>query len=269
MKSKLRVISGHGGTDPGAVSGDHIERDLNVAAVLGFNDAASREYMPHDVTVITYPGPPAETRDGNTILLEKIAQANAAGADQLLIEVHHNINAPDPGTQIWYSQNAKATAGDETWQFMPILQAELAFLLGEPIPTLSSDHSRFGKLGILDDTTCTAFLIEARNVATVTGPEWEYSFGVALAKAASKYFGWPSATVTPPIASPAAPTRPAGVPADARYFGEDATLELTAWTYPDGETHFFKAGVEVADLAARISEAKRISADAATRIAAL
>jgi len=200
MKSKLRVISGHGGNDVGAVAGGHQELDLNIAAVLSFNDAASREYKPHDVTVITYP---KSDRDGNEILLEKIAQANAAGADQLLIEVHHNIGAPEPGMQVWYSQNAKQTAGDETWLVLPIVTQELGFLIGQPVPTIESSRSRFGKLGILDDTICTSILIEARNVDTVTGPDWEYSFGVALAKAMARYFGWPPASEPP--APPAAP----------------------------------------------------------------
>jgi N-acetylmuramoyl-L-alanine amidase len=272
VKSKLRVIAGHGGADSGAVATipardevivpardetasdgtvvhhdavtihhdeeTHVERELNIAAVLSFNDAATREYVPHDVTVVTYP---KSDRDGNEILLEKIAQANAVGADQLLIEVHHNIGAEGDGAQLWYSKHAKQTAGDETWLVMPFLQAELGFLLGETIPVIESSRSRFidpvdgqGKLGILDDTTCTAILIEARNVNLVITKDWEYSFGAALARAMAKYLGWPSATVTAPAPAPA----PAPVPADP--------------------------GVQ-----AKLDRAKQLVADLATKVAAL
>lgn len=204
MKSALRVIAGHGGADTGAVVGDIAERELNIAAVLAFNDAASRDWKPRDVTIITYPA--SDGRDGDTILLEKIAKANAAGADQLLIEVHHNAGVPQgQGTQIWYSQNAKTTPGDETWQVAPIVQTELGFLLGHPIALLPSSSSRFGRLGILDDTICTSLLIEARNVGPQDTPDWEYSFGVALARAMAKYFGWP------PAVEPAPPPQPSPV----------------------------------------------------------
>lgn len=195
---KLRVIAGHGGQDAGAQRAGHVEREMNIDAVLSFNDVASRQYVPREVTVITYPA--SDPRDGNTILLEKIAQANAAGPDQLLIEVHHNVDEQVAGgTQIWISQRAKDKPGDETWIVAPILATEIGFLIGETPPILSSDHSRFGKLGILDDTSCTAVIVEARDIDLVSGPDWDYSFGAALARACAKYFGWPSVTApTPP-----------------------------------------------------------------------
>src|SRR5438067_2447183 len=117
MKSALRVIAGHGGTDPGAVADGVKEFDLNKAAVLSFNDASQRLYVPHDVTIVVIDD--TDPRDGNATLLAKIADANAAGPDQLLIEVHHNVGGAGTGAQIWYSQNAKTTPGDETWLVMP------------------------------------------------------------------------------------------------------------------------------------------------------
>lgn len=223
MKSKLRVIAGHGGADPGAVSGAITERELNIAAVLSFNAVASREYdVPAgQVEVITYP---KSDRDGNEILLEKIKRANDAGSDQLLIEVHHNVVADGDGAQLWYSQHAATTGGDETWLVLPELSRELGFLLGHPIPQLSSDHSRFGKLGILDDVTCTAILIEARKVDVIATPEWEYSFGVALAKACAKIFGWPLRAA--PVIVP--PRPPDDKLARAKKIAADASAQIAA-----------------------------------------
>lgn len=203
---KLRMVAGHGGQDAGAQRDGRMERDMNRDVVLSFNDASLRDYAPQHVEIAIYPA--SDPRDGNAVLLDKIAQANAAGPDQLLIEVHHNVDEQAAGgTQIWISQRAKAKPGDETWIIAPILATEIGFLIGQTPPVLTSDRSRFGKLGILDDTTCTAIIVEARDIDLVSGPDWEYSFGATLARACAKFFGWPSSHVTPPpVATPPAPS---------------------------------------------------------------
>src|SRR5881398_1147787 len=66
MKSALRMIAGHGGRDTGAIAGDKIERDLNIDAVLSFNDVMLREFVPHDVTIVVIG--PQDPRDGNQTL---------------------------------------------------------------------------------------------------------------------------------------------------------------------------------------------------------
>jgi hypothetical protein len=210
MKSKLRVVAGHGGRDTGALAGGLVERDLNIASVLAFNDVAMREFYPHDVTVQVIG--PDDPRDGDATLLAKIADANEGGPDQLLIEVHHNVGGAGTGAQLWYSQRARSKTLDETWLVLPHLARELGFLIGDAIPQLDSSRSRFGKLGILDDVECTAVLVEARNVAQVTDPlHWTYSVGTALARAMGAYFGWPR------VEQPAAQTAIAGVaPQDPR-----------------------------------------------------
>jgi len=224
VKSALRMIAGHGGKDPGAIArgdpgtdaDDLRERDLNTDAVLSFNDVALREFTPHDVTIVVIG--PDDPRDGNETLLAKIKAATDAGPDQLLIELHHNVGGAGSGAQLWYSQNAKTTPGDETWNVLPHLARELGFLVGEPIPQLSSDRSRFGKLGILDDTTCTAVLVELRNLAALNDPEhpldakaWAYNAGIAIARAMGSYFGWPRSEI------PAAQTSIGGLaPQDPR-----------------------------------------------------
>ncbi|MDQ6722348.1 MAG: hypothetical protein M3003_16360, partial [Candidatus Dormibacteraeota bacterium] len=56
------------------------------------------------------------------------------------------------------------------------------------------------------------------------------------------------------------PVRPAGAPAGAQYFGEDATGNTVAWQYPDGTTHFFVNGAETAATKARPSSNLTIAA---------
>lgn len=188
MKSGLMLVAGHGGSDPGSVSADLIERDLNIDVVLAVNDAIGRLYLtaPTKIDVITYPATSAV--DGPSGLQAKIDRANAIGADLLLVEVHHNAAASGTGAQVWVTQRKKDL--DDTALVAPLLAAELGAVVGEAVPILTSDRSRFGKLGILDDTSCTAVLVECRNVAQARTPEGRYATGNAIARALAHAFAW-------------------------------------------------------------------------------
>src|SRR5207249_11716579 len=57
--------------------------------------------------------------------------------------------------------------------------------------------------GMLDDTICTAVLVEARNVADVPDDvkTWTYNVGIALARALAAYFAWPRVEASAAAAS--------------------------------------------------------------------
>ena len=71
------------------------------------------------------------------------------------------------------------------------------------MPILTSDHSRFGKLGICDDVAGTSILVELRRLELATDPVQRYACGAAIAKALATFFLWPSKAA--PIAIPTAP----------------------------------------------------------------
>lgn len=204
MKSRLTVIAGHGGRDVGAVRDVVIagtprrlvERDLARDAVLAFNDYASKVYRPNvPVELVTIGA--EDPRGADETLLAKIEQVNALGPDQLSIELHLNANAGDNGTQVWYSQFADTTPGDETGRIAPLVLEEMATLIGKPVPLIRSDRSRFGRLGILDDVKATSLLVEGRSVDEFATTTFVYGFGAAIARACARYFSWPATPTQP------------------------------------------------------------------------
>lgn len=206
MKRELVVIAGHGAADPGTIRGDLVERELNIAAVLGLNDFLSRTYrIDRPPTLILSPAAPSPA--GEELLGQRIARINADfGTDVVIVDLHHNAEASGTGAQVWYSQNAASTPGDETNAVASPIQEELSAVVGEPIPLIRSDRSRFGGLGILDNTLGTALLVELRelvsDVAPPLTPALTYAAGAAIGRALARYFGWP-------LVAPAVVTTPA------------------------------------------------------------
>ncbi len=190
-KGLVLLLSGHGERDPGTVSGDLVERELNIDAVLSVNDYLARTYaVPAGALVVkTYPAD-QEGRDGEPLLASKIADVNGYGPGALVLELHHNANAGDRDTQVWVSQYADPAKGDESAIAAPIFADELGRVSGQVVPILSSDHSRFGTLGILDQTVGTALLLEIRNLSEATTPEGRYAYAAAIARAIARYEGW-------------------------------------------------------------------------------
>lgn len=184
----LVLIAGHGGRDPGTSGGGHVEREVNIDVVLSVNDALSRDWLPQMVDI--YIAPATDPRTGQAILIDRIAALNALGPHAVAVDVHHNANAAGSGAQVWISQRARTKVADRTWQFAPPLALALGALVGEQVPIITSDRSRFGKLGILDDTLCTALLVEVRNLAQVTGAAGNYAAGAAIAGALAGAFAW-------------------------------------------------------------------------------
>lgn len=195
MKNNLVVIAGHGAADSGTARGSLVERELNIDTVLGMNDYISRTYkLPKPFTIIT--DPKAAAPLGEELLAQRIQRVNAEfGTDVLILDIHHNAEAAGTGAQVWYSQNAASTPGDDTQVIAGLVQEELGKLVREVVPLIRSDRSRFGGLGILDNTQGTAILVEMREIisdlADPISPAIVYAGGVAIATALSRYFNWP------------------------------------------------------------------------------
>lgn len=199
MKSQLVVIAGHGGTDPGTSSGALVEREVNIEAVLAFNDVVHRDYVVdarHRNLIITRKGESA--LGGEALLADRIRTVNAEfGSDVVVIDVHHNAETTGHGALIYYSQNAATTPGDESMIIAPLIAEELAKVVGESVPLIVSSRSRFGGLGITDNTLGSALLVEMRKTSAANTFAARYAEGAALARALARYFGWPRVNVTP------------------------------------------------------------------------
>jgi hypothetical protein len=214
LKSHLVVIAGHGAADPGTARGELVERELTIQTVLGMNDYIGRTWKAPPPTLII--SPKADAPGGEELLRQRIERVNRDyGDDALICDVHFNAEAEGSGCQVWYSQNAATTAGDETNAIAPLLVDELGKVVHEVVPLIRSDRSRFGGLGILDNTQGTAVLCEMREVASDVLPEITpaivYAGGAALARAFARYYAWPPL----PAPSPTPPPAPAATDAAA------------------------------------------------------
>ena len=89
---KVFIGVGHGGSDPGAVSNNTKEKDLNLSIALACRDVIVR----HGVSVKM-----SRTKDENDSLSEEIKECNAYSPD-LAVDIHNNAGGGD-GAEVFYS----------------------------------------------------------------------------------------------------------------------------------------------------------------------
>lgn len=121
---KLVVIDpGHGGTDPGASSGDLLEKDLNLDISNRVNNILQRDGI---VTYIT------RTDDSTIDLKERIYKANIKKA-ALFISIHSNwfYDSSFSGTMTLYNPSQNLSSGYlSEIEYAKIVQDELIKVLG-------------------------------------------------------------------------------------------------------------------------------------------
>ncbi len=88
---KVFIGVGHGGSDPGAVSNDTKEKDLNLSIALACKDVLER----HGVSVKM-----SRTKDENDTLSEEIKECNAYSPD-FAVDIHNNAGGGD-GAEAFY-----------------------------------------------------------------------------------------------------------------------------------------------------------------------
>lgn len=88
---KIYIDAGHGGSDPGAVSGTILEKDLNLKVALACRDFLSV----YDCQAIM-----SRTTDVNPTVISRYTKAIAEKADAVLC-IHHNAGGGDGG-EVWF-----------------------------------------------------------------------------------------------------------------------------------------------------------------------
>ena len=89
---KVFIGVGHGGSDPGAVSNNTKEKDLNLSIALACRDELER----HGVSVQM-----SRTKDENDNINEEIKECNAYAPD-LAVDIHNNAGGGD-GAEVFHS----------------------------------------------------------------------------------------------------------------------------------------------------------------------
>jgi N-acetylmuramoyl-L-alanine amidase len=166
--------SGHGGADPGAVSGDMLEKNINLVAMLKCKEELER----HNVKVVC-----SKVKDEDDKLVDVVKEANSSGAD-IAVSFHANAGGGDGFEAFYYttSSNGKKLAS-----------------LGEKYVKELGQNSRGLKSGnhlyFVKNTKAPAVLFESFFVDNVKDRTIgdtlieQQAFGVAYAKAILEYFG--------------------------------------------------------------------------------
>lgn len=177
---KVFIGVGHGGTDPGAVSNNTKEKDLNLSIALACRDELER----HGVSVNM-----SRTKDENDNISEEIRECNAYQPD-LAVDIHNNAGGGD-GAEVFHSYlggNGKTLAED--------ILAEIV-KVGQNSRGCKIRKSANGKdyYGFIRETLCPAVIVECAFVDNSTDLEILASegkrqlMGQAIAKGILKTLG--------------------------------------------------------------------------------
>lgn len=190
---KVYIGVGHGGTDPGAVSGSYKES----AFALDISTACTAELKSHGVTVMQ-----SRTSDVTESAAAKIKECNAYNPD-IALDIHLNAGGGD-GFEIYHSIN-----GGKGKTLAAAIETAVK-AIGQNSRGLKTKKNSSGKdyFGIIRQTSCPAVLVEcafidSKDVQIVDTAAERATMGVAIAHGILKYFGIAIKTDQPSAGTPA------------------------------------------------------------------
>lgn len=178
--SKVFLGVGHGGTDPGAVSGHFKEKDMTLVIATACKD----ELVRHGVEVIM-----SRTKDENDPVSDEVRECNAFKPD-LAVDVHINAGGGDGFEVYHYSKGGTSKVLAQN------IEAEVK-AIGQNSRGLKTRLSSNGKdyYAFIRDTYAAAVICEAVFIDNKTDMqiadtiEEQKMFGVAYAKGILKTLG--------------------------------------------------------------------------------
>lgn len=150
---KVFIGVGHGGTDPGAVSNNTKEKDLNLSIALACRDVLAR----HGVSVKM-----SRTKDENDTLSDEIKECNAYSPD-LAVDIHNNAGGGD-GAEAFYHYGggtSKTLASNILAEIVKIGQNSR----GAKIRKNDQGNDYYG---FIRQTSCPAVIVECAFVDNAT-----------------------------------------------------------------------------------------------------
>lgn len=150
---KVFIGVGHGGSDPGAVSNNTKEKDLNLSIALACRDMLQK----HGVSVKM-----SRTKDENDTLSEEIKECNAY-SPELAVDIHNNAGGGD-GAEAFYHYGggvSKTLAENVLSEIVTIGQNSR----GAKIRKNANGKDYYG---FIRETSCPAVIIECAFVDNAT-----------------------------------------------------------------------------------------------------
>ena len=177
---KVFIGVGHGGADPGAVSNNTKEKDLNLSIALACRYVLER----HDVAVQM-----SRTKDEDDNIIEEVRECNAYHPD-LAVDIHNNAGGGD-GAEVFHSYlggKGKTLAEDILAEIVKVGQNSR----GAKIQKNASGKDYYA---FIRNTTCPAVIVECAFVDNATDLEIlttegdREKMGQAIAKGILKTLG--------------------------------------------------------------------------------
>ena len=209
--AKVFLGVGHGGVDPGAVSGGFKEKDLNLSIAL----SCSEELYRHGVIVLM-----SRTFDENDPIDQEVKECNAFQPD-LAVDIHNNAGGGD-GAEVFYFSGggtSKTLAENILSEIVAIGQNSRGTKV--KIGNGGKDYYAF-----IRDTYAPAALVEcafidnAADVTIIDTEEERKAMGVAIAKGILKTLGIAFVPEVPSVSEPPAESLP-----EAKEEASDKTTE--------------------------------------------
>ncbi len=177
---KVFIGVGHGGSDPGAVSNNTKEKDLNLSVALACRDMLEA----HGVTVRM-----SRTKDENDTVSDEIKECNAFAPD-LAVDIHHNAGGGD-GAEAYYHYG-----GGPGKVLAENILAEIVNV-GQNSRGAKIRKNKNGKdyYGFIRETSCPAVIVEcafvdnASDLEILASERGKKSMGEAIAKGIMRTLG--------------------------------------------------------------------------------
>lgn len=179
-KKKVFIGVGHGGSDPGAVSGGVKEKDLNLDIALACNDVLKR----HGVSVKM-----SRTKDENDTLEEEIKECNAFAPD-FAVDLHNNAGGGD-GVEAFYHY----VGGDSKILAENVVAEIVAIGQNSRGTKIKKNASGTDYFGFIRETEAPAIIVEcafvdnAKDMQIIDTAEERKVMGEAVAKGILKTLG--------------------------------------------------------------------------------
>lgn len=218
---KVFLGVGHGGTDPGAVSGTYLEKNLNLPIALACRDLLERS----GVEVLL-----SRSKDENDTLEEEIRECNAFHPD-LAIDIHNNAGGGD-GAEAFYHYKG----GDSKTLAENILSSIVSIGQNSRGAKVKLNSSGRDYYGFIRETVAPAVIVECAfldnpsDVTIVSTLERQVAMGQAIARGILKTMG------ISPVEEPIPSEEPVPAPAPQNPSVEPTPAPAPAPQKPSEET---------------------------------
>lgn len=172
--STIFLSAGHGGSDPGAVSNDLKEKDVNLNILLGCKETLEK----NGVNVVC-----SRTTDENDSVSEEVKEANSSGCD-FAISFHNNAGGGDGFEAYYYSTNA------EMKKLAEICEKHIKALGQNSRGLKSGNHLYFIRKTKMPALLLETFFLDNKEDLSIGDTVTkQYAIGVAYANAIMEYLG--------------------------------------------------------------------------------